>query len=160
MRAFDTYVRPILDYNCFVWNPVLCNDIDTVENVQKFFTRRAFYKCGLQHISYADRLKVLEHDTLEYRRLILSLTAFYNVYYGHVSCNILHNYVRPALQLRGHNHRLFIPFCKTSIRKSFFTSRMLKIWNCLPSVVVCSNVVTAFKLRLHNVDFNNVLRWF
>jgi hypothetical protein len=159
MCAFNTYVRPILEYSCFVWNPVLNCDIDSVENVQKCFTRRAFYKCGLQHMSYLDRLNLLKCNSLEYRRLILSLTTFYNIYNGHVSCNVLHNYVTPALQLRGHSHRLFVPFCKTNIRKNFFSLRMLQIWNCLPSVVVSSNVTSAFKYRLHNIDFDAYLRW-
>jgi ribonuclease P/MRP protein subunit RPP40 len=160
MGAFNTYVRPILEYNCFVWNPVLCCDIDIVENVQKCFTRRAFHKCGLQHVSYSERLRFLEIDSLEYRRMILSLTTFYNIYYNHVSCNILRDYVQPVLQLRGHSKRLFVPFCKTSIRKNFFSLRMLNVWNCLPNVVVCSNVVTAFKYRLRDVDLNSDLRWF
>jgi hypothetical protein len=33
MRAFDTYVRPIVEYCCYVWNPTLCYDIDLIENV-------------------------------------------------------------------------------------------------------------------------------
>ena len=89
MNAFDTYVRPIIEYNCYVWNPTLAMDNAIIENVQKSFTRRAFYKCGLPRMSYNDRLQFLDRDTLELRRLILSLCVFYDIYYGHVYCNVL-----------------------------------------------------------------------
>ena len=88
MNAFDTYVRPIIEYNCYVWNPTLVIDNAIIENVQKSFTRRAFYKCGLPRMSYNDRLQFLNRDTLEPRRLILSLCVFYDIYYGHVYCNV------------------------------------------------------------------------
>ena len=129
MNAFDTYVRPIIEYNCYVWNPTLVMDNAIIENVQKSFTRRAFYKCGLPRMSYNDQLQFLDRDTLELRRLILSLCVFYDIYYGHVYCNVLTNFTVPMLTLRGNDHRLFIPFCKSNVRKNFFKFRMLRIWN-------------------------------
>ena len=38
MKAFDAYVRLILEYCCFVWSPTLCRDIDLIKKVQKTFT--------------------------------------------------------------------------------------------------------------------------
>ena len=35
LHAFDVLLQPILDYCCFIWNPALCYDIDSVENMQK-----------------------------------------------------------------------------------------------------------------------------
>ena len=63
MNAFDPYVRPIIEYNCYAWNPMLVMDNAIIENVQKSFARRAFYKCGLPRISYNDRLQFLDRDT-------------------------------------------------------------------------------------------------
>ena len=40
--AFKTYVRPILEYTCPVWNPWLLHDIKCVERVQRFFSRAVF----------------------------------------------------------------------------------------------------------------------
>ena len=148
MKAFDTYVRPIVEFNCYVWNPVLKMDIALIENVQKCFTRRAFYKCGLPRITYSERLLFLERESLEKRRMILSMCVFYDIYYGHVHCNILDNFRVPVLSLRGNDCRLFMPFCKTNIRKIFFSFRILHVWNSLPNVIVTSNVKTAFKQRI------------
>jgi Reverse transcriptase (RNA-dependent DNA polymerase) len=159
MKAFNAYVRPILEFNCYVWSPVLCSDIDLIENVQKTFTRRAFYKCNLPRMSYNERLKYLKLDSLELRRIVLSLCTFYNVYHGYVSCNILNDFLPAPMYLRGNRCRLFLPFCKSKVRKEYFTFKILPLWNALPDIVVRSNVLTAFKLRLHDCDFTRYLRW-
>ena len=56
VRAFVTYVRPIVEYNSVIWSPSTVRDIDTVERVQRRFT-----KCppGLRSMSYDERLKYL-----------------------------------------------------------------------------------------------------
>ena len=38
-QAFYSYVRPILECNCYVWSPTLCGDIVLIKNIKKFFTR-------------------------------------------------------------------------------------------------------------------------
>jgi hypothetical protein len=158
MQAFYSYVRPILEFNCFVWSPTLCGDIDVIENVQKCFTRRVFKKCDLPRLSYIDRLDFINCDTLEKRRLYISLCNFYNIYNNYVCCNILEGFHTSLSHLRGNTCRLFVPFCKTSVRKNFFTLRLLPLWNALPNTTVTSNVTTAFKSRLTFTDFSEHLR--
>ncbi len=41
MRAFKTYVRPILEYACEVVNPYLARDVETLERVQRDYIRGA-----------------------------------------------------------------------------------------------------------------------
>ena len=159
MNAFYSYVRPILEFNCYVWLPTLCMDIDLIENVQKCFTRRVFLRCNMPRLTYLERLSSLNCDTLEKRRLHASLYTFYNIYNKHVSCNILENCKTGLSHLRGNSCRLFISFCKTSMRKNFFVSRMIPLWNVLPEVTVKSNVSTAFRLRLSSSNFDKCLRF-
>jgi len=40
MKAFVTFVRPILEYASFVWNPHYKHEIDKVEAVQRKFTKK------------------------------------------------------------------------------------------------------------------------
>jgi len=40
VKAFVTYVRPLLEYNTVVWSPHLKGDIHTIEKVQRRFTKR------------------------------------------------------------------------------------------------------------------------
>ena len=39
VRAFVTYVRTLMEYNCVVWSPDLKRDIEAIENVQRRFTK-------------------------------------------------------------------------------------------------------------------------
>ena len=40
MRAFLVYVRPIVEYNSIIWSPATVRDIDSLESVQRRFTKR------------------------------------------------------------------------------------------------------------------------
>ena len=63
VRAFSTYVRPILEYCTPIWSPYLLKDINKIEGVQRYFTRRLFPE---KQYSYAERL-VANLETLETR---------------------------------------------------------------------------------------------
>ena len=52
-------------------------------------------------------------------------------------------------------HSLFIPFCRTSTRKKYFTFRLLPIWNILPSTVLNTNVTKCFMHKIQNIDLSN-----
>jgi hypothetical protein len=45
MSAFNTYVKPVVEYCNYVWNPVLCRDINAIENIQRSYTRLVYWKC-------------------------------------------------------------------------------------------------------------------
>ncbi len=154
--AFNTYVKPILDYCCFVWSPTLARDIDAVENVLKCFSRRVFKKCGLPRLDYSGRLEHIGWKSLERCRFVSCLCMFFNIYFNFACCNALDNFtvnVRQS-QLRGHNHRLFVPYCRSNVRKNFFVFRFLPVWNSLPSSVVNTNVSKAFIYRLCKLDLS------
>ena len=154
LRAFDVFVQPILDYCCSIWNPALCYDIDSVENVKKAYTRCVFIKCMKPYAIYENRLAYLNRKTIETRRYIMSLTMFYNIFHKHVACNILNSFIASAHNRnpRGHHYKLFVPFCKTNIRKNLFSMRLLPIWNILLPEIVGPNVCSAFTYRLNNFN--------
>ena len=50
--AYKSFVRPILEYCSTVWNPYIPNRhylglTDQIERVQRYFTRRVYYRCKL-----------------------------------------------------------------------------------------------------------------
>ena len=53
LRAFTTYVRPLLEYATCIWSPQHVTVVRQVESVQRRFTKRL---PGLKHLSYDDRL--------------------------------------------------------------------------------------------------------
>ena len=69
LQCFVSYVRPILEYSSAVWSPCLLKDIDKVESIQRYFTRRLFARANLNESSYKERLQYLQLEPLELRRL-------------------------------------------------------------------------------------------
>ena len=64
------------EYNCVVWSPSLMRDITLIEQVERRFTKRLR---GYRNISYAERLRLLNLDTLEARRLKFDLIYCYKI---------------------------------------------------------------------------------
>ena len=50
-------------------------------------------------------------------------------------------------RLRGHSCKVFIPSVRTTLRKSFFSHRVLDRWNRLPEMVVDVDTVQTFKSK-------------
>ena len=63
---FKSLVRPTLEYANVVWFPSKRKDINTLEDVQRRFTKRIV---GMNELSYEDRLKKMNLPSLEYRRI-------------------------------------------------------------------------------------------
>ena len=55
VKAYKTFVLPLLEYNSPVWSPHLLKDINLIERVQHRFTKRL---PGMYGMSYNDRLSV------------------------------------------------------------------------------------------------------
>jgi len=58
---------------------------------------------------------------------------------------------------RGCCLKLVKPSCSSDIRKYFFTSRVIDVWNCLNDDIVKSRSISVFKKRLSGVKFDRFL---
>ena len=74
IKAFTVYVRPLLEYCCSVWSPHLMCLINCREGVQRNFTKKLK---GIGNLSYDERLKILNIDRLEIRRIKFDLVLFF-----------------------------------------------------------------------------------
>ena len=72
--AFISYVRPILEYCSVIWSPSTLADIDLLEDVQRFCTKRLQ---GLWDVPYSDRLLICGMQSLELRRLTIDLVLVF-----------------------------------------------------------------------------------
>jgi hypothetical protein len=156
-RAFEVYVRPILEYASCIWSPYLIKDIKLVESVQKRFTKRI---PKLRHLSYAERLKQLGFETLELRRLHCDLIYTYKILFGHLSiqpnlfCNSL------CSVTRGHPHKMFVSRCNSDVRKNFFSNRIILPWNELRLNADNLRSLNSFKSFIDTCNFDKYLRVF
>ena len=85
MRAFVTYVRPLLEYASCVWSPYSVGQVTKIEAVQRRFTKRLLCCCGLQ---YSERLTKLGVDSLELRRLRFDLIFVYKILFGMIETDV------------------------------------------------------------------------
>jgi hypothetical protein len=157
IRAYKTYVRPLVEYATHVWSPYQINLINMLEGVQRAFTKRL---PGFSNLSYEDRLTKLQLQSLEHRRLLFDLTMCFNIIHGFTALNFDDFFIfSKTTSTRGHQFKLVIPLDRTNLRKFFFSSRVIPIWNSLPPHCVCATSTSNFKKRISNHDFSPFLNF-
>ena len=152
VRAFTTFVRPILEYCSPVWSPRLKADIVKVERVQRRFTKSIPGMCDRP---YSDRLLDLGLDSLEVRRIKSDLVWCYKIVHGLVDldCNSFF-VIDSSCTTRGHDLRLRKTHCYVDARLFYFCNRRIDFWNhnLTYEQVHCSSVI-AFKQSLKRMTF-------
>ncbi len=157
VNLYKLYVRPIVEYNCITWSPLLISDVNKIESVQRLFTRKLLKNLNLSYTNYHHRLEILQLETLEMRRVKLDLIFTYKILHGLVdinNCDFLKiNPIVRTHNLRRHKFHLQLPYVpKSLIASNFFTYRILNVWNKLPSRIVCSETLAIFKSQLNKLD--------
>jgi len=147
MRAYITYVRPLIEYASQVWSPHLQMDINKLEAVQRRFTKRLY---GMYDLEYTARLRALNIDSLEKRRLHADLVLAYKILFGLVDINssdffILNN--NNYRETRALNpYKLCISSCRVDTRKYFFAGALSRL----------GTVCLALKMTLERCHVSNV----
>ena len=160
INLYKTHVRPKLEYNSPIWNPCLIKEITCIENVQRKFTKRLLQRNNISFENYQDRLKILNLETLEKRRIKFDLILMYKIHNNLLDVSFQNLFkdsiISTSYNLRGSQHRLHIPkYSGSSVRSQFFSNRILKIWNNLPSEIINSKSLQNFKNKLNKLDLEN-----
>ena len=109
------------------------------------------------HLPYEDRLRELEHFSLEKRRLRGDLIEAFQDLKGAYRKAGEGLFVRAGSnRIRGNGFKLEENRFRLDIRKQFFTVRMVRHWNRLPSEVVDIPYLEAFKANLDGALSNLV----
>ena len=77
-HMYLAFVLPKVSYATVVWSPWLKKDINVIERVQRSYTSKIPEIKG----SYAERLKLLNLQSLELRRLCTDLVEVFKIFYG------------------------------------------------------------------------------
>jgi hypothetical protein len=157
VKAYCTYVRPLLEYCSVIWSPHCQYLIDKIEGVQRFFTKKLD---GLCEVPYCTRLVLLQLESLEYRRLVCDLALCYKIQHRLVVTELCNALSRSTYTTtRGHSFKLQKISCSTDVTKYFFTNRLHDLWNELPVSVVAAETANSFKHRLHIINLCAYLRF-
>ena len=154
LMAYKTFVRPIVETNSVVWNPHLKENINKLESVQRFFTKRLLQRCGIASSSYEDRLSILNLKSLEHRRLVADLVMVFKIINKlvDIDADLFFTFKPARYNLRGHCQTLVRPKSVSNTASNFFTSRVIRLWNALPITVISSSSVGMFKFQINNID--------
>jgi len=153
-KAFTVYVRPLLEYCCNVWSPYRLCDIRKIESVQRLFTKRLN---GLKETSYPERLKCLEAESLEVRRIKFDLSMYFKILHElvDVPCDSLFQ-VRD-IRTRSNGLTLYKDTFSCNLERYIFKNRCINIWNLLPQNVVCAPNLQLFKSNLNSLDLDSII---
>ena len=134
------------------------HDIEQIEQVQRKFTKRL---PGLKMYSYAVRLSKLDVPSLELRRLHMDLILCYKIVFGLIDVKFDDFFqLSTVVTTRGHPFKLFKKYSDVNARKSFFSQRIINVWNSIPSDTVDFSTLRSFKRTVKVVNFSQFLKCF
>ena len=147
-RAYQSLVRPKLEYNCCTWDPHQQNQINKLEMVQR---RAARYVTNRFHntSSVGDMLQDLNWPTLQQRRLRTRLIFFYKITHYLVAIYPSDLLYPIDNRTRHHNQDNYqhIRCYKNSYKHSFYPQTILQ-WNNLSANITSSKTLSDFKEQL------------
>ena len=152
VKAFTVYVRPMLEYCSCVWSPHLVQDIESIERVQRRFTKRLR---GLSGFTYEQRLQSTGLERLDVRRLRANLISTYKIVFGLTCLNFNELFqFSPSQRTRGHEYKLRVVGASSETRKHYFAVRVVLPWNGLPLNTDFSSI-SHFKNCIEKLDLTH-----
>ena len=152
--AYNSLVRPHLEYSCQVWDPHTENDINKLESVQH---KAARYVTNRYHntSSPSEMLTDLEWETLQQRRAKIRLITLYKIVNSLIEIP-RNQYLTPVIPMYQHQCLNFQrPFASTNYLKfSFFSN-----WNSLPIGIKSIATMEGFKAAIAGASIPDLTRY-
>ena len=125
-----------------------------IEKVQRRFTK---YMKGLFNMPYNDRLKILNLERLEARRIKADVVTAYKIMFGLtiIDSSNFFSASQCSIGTRGHAFKLIEPICHCDTFKFCFASRVMHIWNSLPPLTTDFSSVFKFKNSISDSFYLN-----
>ena len=143
--AYQTLVRPLLEYATIIWDPYTQEQKDKLEMIQR---RAARFVCRDYNrtSSVTTMLKSLQWDTLESRRKVARISMLHKIHHGQAAVPA-GKFLQPVTRQSRHNHnkayQLFSAN-KDCFKYSYFP-QTVKDWNTLPPDIIAITDNKIFK---------------
>jgi len=148
LQLYKSLVRSRVEYSCPLWDPSKVGDIQTIESIQREFTRRI---AGMSNLTYWERLQHLKLQSLQRRRERYSIIHVWKILNG-----LCPNDINMGFKEHQRNGtRVVIPTLDTKAPKAAmtlydnsFAVRGGRLWNTLPKEVNQMTELHSFKEKL------------
>jgi hypothetical protein len=155
-NAYQTLVRPQLEYGSAIWDPYTKENINMVEMVQR---RAARFICRNYEstASVTEMLQKLDLRSLLQRRVDLRLTTFYKMMHGLVAIDLTTNLTPQTRQSRHSHSQSFIPIAdpRSYILYSFIPRTIVQ-WNKLPPTVIHQGNADSFRKAISKLTHKSI----
>ena len=143
-----------MEYCTTVWSPQGLENIKKLERVQRRFTKRF---PGLAETSYLERMKILNLERLELRRIRFDLVMCFNVInnLNGLNFNDFFQLSKTSRETRNSSRNsmlLNVPKKGLNVHAHSFAQRSIKFWNYLSDDVILAPSVDSFKAKLRTID--------
>ena len=147
--AYNSLVRPTMEYASSVWCPYYENQIYDIEMVQRRAARYCLHAYTKKE-SVTTMLQMLKWETLEQRRLKARVVMGYHVVNDLVM--IPKDQLIPnTSSTRGHHMKFQTLYAKRNYYKYTFFPSFIPLWNALPESAVSAATIDVFKDELADV---------
>jgi hypothetical protein len=148
LTLFKAMVRSKLEYCCPVWDPAAIGDIQTIESVQRNFTRR-IRSC--KELNYWERLSKLKLMSLQRRRERYSIIHVWKILNGKAPNDIdmtfkdhpRHGTIAKITPLNNKSQKSV-----ASKYDNSFGIKAAKLWNIVPKDVKAKSSLDALKVAM------------
>lgn len=149
LLAYNTIIRPMLEYAVIIWDPYTQTNIKKLENIQKKAVRFIYNSYGRTSITAL--LHKSNLPTVSERNRILRLKFFYQIVTGQYNIDTSNIFSFSTGYNTRHRHtRSIIPLTpRNNCFKYSYFPRTIVDWNNLPNKAVTEKTVSAFELHLH-----------
>ena len=153
-----------------MWNPFIhakyyLGMTDELENIQRYFTRRLYYRCRLDcNHDYLERINHLQLESLELRRIYNDMIMVFKIVHKCIDLKdsdllTMFNTNHNSVTTRGHAFKLKTRSFRLDIARNHFCNRVVPLWNSLPSNIINKRSPILFKAALRNIGFTRTIKF-
>ena len=144
--AYQSIVRPTLEYAASIWDPYTQKNKTKLEKVQRSAARFVSSDYS-RHSSVTSMLENLEWQSLENRRKAARLANLYKIRNGELHVTAGDKQLIPARSSRAHSLMFKHLTSRTEIYKNSYFPKTIANWNALPPAVIEAPSTPSFKER-------------
>jgi len=158
IRAYFTYVRPLVEHDSVIWYPYTVKDIEAIETVQRRFTKRLpKFSLYLTQLHWTTKTFQPTKPWMATPSCWLDLLLQDSIWtHWFTSQWVLCESSLPVT--KSYSYKLYKKHSSSTVRAKFFSEQTVSMWNNLPDIIDFS-MLTSFICTFKTIDLSEHLRY-